>query len=177
MPNVVYIAISLDGFIADKQGKLDWLNTVPNPNENDFGYSKFVDSIDAIVMGRVTFETVLGFGIEWPYKKTVFVLSNTLKKVPEELIEKVQIVNGPLKTVLKNLNQKSFNNLYIDGGSTIQSFLQEGLIDEMVITTIPILLGGGVPLFGDLPNHIQLELKNSKVFLGSIVQNNYIIKN
>jgi len=85
MPNVVYIATSLDGYIADANGSLDWLNTVPNPDSTDYGFADFMDGIDALVMGRKTFETVLGFGGDWPYSKPVFVLSSTLKALPETL--------------------------------------------------------------------------------------------
>mgnify|MGYP001813881528 CR=1 FL=1 len=175
MSNIVYIATSLDGFIADKKGGLEWLSAVSNPTADDLGYKDFLGNIDAILMGRITYETVLEFGIGWPYKKPVFVLSNTLKKVPVELTDKVQIVNGQLKTIIAELNCKGFDNLYIDGGKTVQSFLYKGLVDEIIITIIPILLGGGASLFGELPNHIQLKLKKSQVFLDSIVQNHYLV--
>ena len=88
--NTVYIATSLDGYIADRDGKLDWLESIPNPDGNDFGYSDFMENIDALVMGRNTYEVVLGFDIPWPYTKPVFVLSNFLESIPDELQEKVQ---------------------------------------------------------------------------------------
>ena len=84
MTNIVYIATSLDGYIADKEGGLDWLNCVPNPHQDDMGFVDFMNSIDALVMGRNTFETVCGFDMPWPYNKPVFVLSNTLKSIPEK---------------------------------------------------------------------------------------------
>jgi dihydrofolate reductase len=84
--NLVFIAKSLDGYIADKDGGIDWLHSIPNPDQIDMGYNKFIDRIDAIVMGRKTYETVCGFDIPWPYTKPVFVVSNTLKEVPEKLI-------------------------------------------------------------------------------------------
>jgi len=77
--NSVFIATSLDGYIADRNGKIDWLNTIPNPDNNDMGYTEFTKGIDALLMGRKTFETVLGFDGDWPYNKPVFVLSNKLK--------------------------------------------------------------------------------------------------
>lgn len=176
MSNIVYVAASLDGFIADKDGGLDWLNSISNPEGIDFGYTDFIDRIDALIIGRVTYETVLEFGIEWPYSKSVFVLSTTLKTVPSELKGKVEIVTGNLKNVVDILNNRGFKNLYIDGGSTIQNFLKENLIHELIITTIPILLGGGVSLFEELDDSISLELIKSEVFLSSIVQNHYKIK-
>lgn len=176
MSNIVYIAASLDGFIADKDGGLEWLQNTPNPDGIDFGYKDFIDRIDAIIMGRRTFEVVLGFGIEWPYKKPVFVLTNTLKVVSDILKEHVEIITGNLQDIVNNLNKRGLKNIYIDGGSTIQSFLKENLIQEIIITTIPIILGGGVPLFSELQNSVSLELIKSEVFKDSIVQNHYRIK-
>ena len=89
--NEVFIARSLDGFIADKNGGIDYLNTIPNPGNNDMGYMKFINKIEAIIMGRSTFEKVLSFGIDWPYSLPVFVLSNSLKEAPEGYKEKVNI--------------------------------------------------------------------------------------
>ena len=174
--NKVFIATSLDGYIADKNGEIDWLNSIPNPNNYDLGYSEFTSQIDALVMGRKTFETVCGFNIEWPYKKTVFVLSNSLTKIPEELKGKVELVKGDLKKVIEEIHEKGFKNLYIDGGKTIQSFLNEDLIDEMIITLIPYLLGGGVPLFAELPKRLDFECVDTKIFLGMVVQNRFIRK-
>lgn len=78
--NSVFIATSLDGFIADKNGRIDWLHSIPNPENDDMGYVKFEEKIDALVIGRGTFETVLGFDVDWPYHKPVFVLSNKLTR-------------------------------------------------------------------------------------------------
>jgi len=138
------------------------------------GYAQFTSSIDAIVMGRTTYETVLGFGIDWPYKKPVYVLSNTLKVVPSELKDKIKLVKGDLTSVLKEIHNDGHYILYIDGGKTIQSFLNENLIDEMIITTIPILLGGGFPLFSDLDKPINFQCVRSNIFLDKIVQNNFV---
>lgn len=173
MKNSVFIATSLDGFIADKNGNIDWLHKIPNPNNDDLGYIAFTNSIDAIVMGRTTFETVCSFDIDWPYTKPVFVLSTTLTKVPENLKDKVFLINGTLTEVLKSIHKKGYQKLYIDGGKTIQSFLKEDLIDELIITTIPIVLGGGFRLFGDLPKELNLELVASKTFLNQLQQTHY----
>ncbi|MDE5423858.1 dihydrofolate reductase family protein [Ancylomarina sp. DW003] len=171
--NLVFIAQSLDGYIADKNGGLAWLESVPNPDGIDMGYRNFVERVDAIIMGRITFETICSFGIDWPFTKPVFVLSNNVKSVDEELTDKVEIVNGSLISVLETINAKGYNKLYIDGGQVIQSFLKEDLIDEMTITTIPILLGGGHSLFGDLDHHMSFDLIQSEVFLDTIVQSTY----
>ncbi|CAM1361062.1 Bifunctional deaminase-reductase domain-containing protein [Tenacibaculum litoreum] len=171
--NKVFIATSLDGYIADKNGNLDWLHCIPNPNNNDMGYMEFNKEIDALVMGRTTFETVLGFDVEWPYDKPVFVLSNKLKKIPQSHKEKAFLIKGTLTEVLNHIHKKGFSRLYIDGGTTIQNFLKEDLIDEMVLTTIPILLGGGSSLFGELSNKLNFELVGTKTYLNQIIQNRY----
>ena len=173
MSNIIYIATSLDGYIADQQGKLDWLDEIPNPDRIDCGWIAFMARIDAIVMGRNTFETVCGFDCEWPYSKPVFVLSNTLQSLPEKYKNKAQLVSGSLTEILQSIHQKGFNELYIDGGITIQSFLKDGLIDEMIITTMPILLGGGASLFGALASPIRFEHIKTAVFLSMIVQSHY----
>ncbi len=174
--NIVFIAKSLDGYIAGKDGNLDWLHAIPNPDNDDMGFNGLMSEIDAIVMGRTTFETVVSFGVEWPYTKPVFVLSHTLNDIPEHLENKVFLVRGSLKEVLRIIHEKGWHTLYIDGGQTIQNFLSEGLIDEFRITTIPILLGGGTLLFGELDQSIMLEHITSKVFLNQIVQDHYRVK-
>jgi len=171
--NSVFIATSLDGFIADRNGRIDWLHSIPNPDNIDMAYGKFTSRIDALVMGRITFETVCSFDMDWPYQKPVFVLSNTLTEIPGKFKDKAQLVKGTLTEILEIIHQKGFHRLYIDGGATIQSFLKEDLIDDMIITIIPILLGGGSPLFSDLPKELDFECTESKVYLNKIVQNHF----
>ncbi|CAM3085116.1 dihydrofolate reductase family protein [Vibrio neptunius] len=174
MSNIVFIATSLDGYIADKEGGLDWLHSVPNPDNHDMGFSTIMERVDALVMGRNTLDVILGFGGEWPYSKPVFVLSDTMNKVPEGYEDKVFLVKGVLESVLEELNGQGYKNLYIDGGKTVQSFLQQDLIDEMIITTIPVLLGGGAPLFGELVNPLNFKLYKSETYLAAIVQSHYL---
>ncbi len=171
--NIVFIAKSLDSYISDRNGKLDWLQKIPNHENNDMGYSDFIGNIDAIIMGRTTFETVCSFDIDWPYKIPVFVLSNTLKTIPEKFKDKAEFINGSPAKIVTELNQKGYNRLYIDGGKTIQSFLKEDLIDELIITTIPVLLGGGSSLFSDLPNELNFKHIKTQLFLNEIVQSHY----
>lgn len=171
--NIVFVAKSLDGFIAGKNGELDWLETVENPDGNDMGFVALMEEVDALVMGRNTFETVVGFGGDWPYAKHVFVLSRSLQHIPTAYQDKVSLIQGDLLQVLDEIHQKGYHNLYIDGGKTVQEFLKKDLIDELRISTIPILLGDGIPLFSTLPlpmkwNHIKTE-----VFLNQIVQSQY----
>lgn len=171
--NSVFIATSLDGYIADQNGGIDWLHSIPNPTQDDMGYIEFTVDIDALVMGRTTFETVCNFDIDWPYKKPVFVLSNTLQEIPESHKGKVFLIKGTLTQILDEIHQKGYHHLYIDGGTTIQGFLKEDLIDNLHITTIPILLGGGAPLFSELTKKLEFELVSSKLFLNQLVQNHY----
>ena len=171
--NIVFIAQSLDGYIAGKNGELDWLNSVPNPDNSDMGFVRMMNRIDALVMGRNTFETVCGFDGEWPYAKPVFVLSRSLKAIPEKFADKAELVNGSLPEVLDLLREKGHKNLYIDGGATVQNFLKEDLIEELIISTIPVLLGGGTSLFGELPGLMSFELIESQVFANQVVQSVY----
>ncbi|MEZ9236784.1 dihydrofolate reductase family protein [Shewanella sp. 10N.286.52.A9] len=173
MANIVFIATSLDGYIADKNNNIDWLHETPNPEGSDMGFSDFMARIDGLVMGRNTFEKVLSFDCDWPYTKPVFVLSRTLSEVPSELTNKVSLVKGDLAQVVAELNAKGFNDLYIDGGVTIQQFLQHDMIDELIITTIPKLLGGGIPLFGDLAEPLKFTHISSQQHLGCLVTNQF----
>jgi len=173
MKNYVYIATSLDGYIADVEEKLDWL---PNPTEEinlEINYPEFVNSIDAIVMGKNTFNIVYSFGGDWPYPKPVFVVSNSLKEVPEKYEGKIQLLNGSVEGILKEVHSQGYKNLYIDGGVNIQNFLKEDLIDEIIITTIPVLLGDGKPLFSKLSNRLDFKCISAKVDNG-IVQNHFV---
>ena len=173
MSNIVYIATSLDGFIARKDGNLDWLMNLPNPENSDYGFSEFQDRIDAILIGRKTFDTVLSFD-KWPYTKPVFVLSQTINKLPDRIIGKAELLNNSPKNVIDSIHAKGFKNIYIDGGNTIQGFLREDLIDEMTITRVPILLGSGIPLFGDNNMELNFAHVETVVFNNTLVRSKYI---
>jgi len=158
MKTIVYIGTSLDGFIARKNGDIDWLVSFAN-GEAIHAYEEFMSRIDAIVIGRGTFEKVLGFP-SWPYEKKVFLLSSSIKQVPDSVKEKVTILSMKPEALLSYLSGKGFSNIYVDGGKVIQGFLKEDLIDELIISTAPVLIGSGIPLFGylniDLPfTHIR----------------------
>ncbi len=174
MANIVFIGTSLDGYIADKNNGIDWLQSVPNPDGSDMGYAEHTKSIDALVMGRNTLELVISFGIDWPYTKPVFVLSNTMKAVPEGYEDKVFLRKGELKKIVADLNDEGYKNLYIDGGVTIQNFLKEDMIDEIIITTIPILLGGGIPLFGELSEPLRFKCTKSEQLINAVCQSRFV---
>lgn len=130
--------------------------------------------VDTLLMGRGTFEKVCSYDIVWPYEKPVYVLSKKLMGIPEEYQGKAELVNETLSDVLAQTHQKGHGRLYLDGGNDIQSFLEEDLINEMVITVIPVLLGGGIPLFWPLPKPVIFECKKSRLFFEKVVQNHYI---
>ncbi|MBY6187721.1 dihydrofolate reductase family protein [Marinobacter hydrocarbonoclasticus] len=178
MSNFVYIATSLDGYIADVDGGVEWLHSVPNPEGNDFGFGAFMESIDALVMGRKTYESILSFNLDlstqWPYPKPVYVVSASPITVPTELEGKVfSLTVAEPAAIVAELAQQGHHHLYIDGGRTIQGFMAAGLVDEMVISQMPIVLGGGVPLFGELTEQQTFELVSSEVLLEAIVKSHY----
>lgn len=173
----VFIATSLDGYISRVDGSIDWLNEANDlvPNGEDLGYKQFISSVDAIVMGRSTFEQVLSFG-DWPYGSIpVVVLSRKLQSLPDDLPSTVSLSDEEPAALAHRLSIEGLQHLYIDGGLTVQSFLAAGLIDEITITMIPILLGEGKPLFGPLPADVKLELIESKAFEFGFVQSKYRI--
>lgn len=171
--NLVFIGASLDCYIADRNGGLNWLTAIPNPEQSDMGYTEFMGQVDALVMGRKTFETVCGFEGDWPYAKPIFIVSRTLDTIAEEYRDKAELVKGSLVQILEKIHNKGYHRLYIDGGVTIQNFLKEDLIDEITITTIPIVLGGGSALFSVLPKELEFTLVESKIFLNQLVQSHY----
>ena len=173
MANIVYIAASIDGFIATSDGGVEWLDEIPNPDESDFGWFDFIAGIDAILMGRNSFEKVLSFGV-WHYEVPVFVLSNSLENVPEDMADKAEIVSGSIHEVSDQLKQLGHKNIYVDGGKLIQSFLAADMIDELIITTIPILLGSGIPLFGEQEQSLWFVHKSTEVFNEALVKRHYV---
>lgn len=177
MKLIVYIATSLDNFIAAEDGNVDWLNAYSGPEDEDYdkpeyGFFGFMESVDAVLMGRKTFETVLGFG-EWWYTKPVFVLSSNMKSIPSEYADKAELVSGKIETVLARLEERDFQSLYVDGGLLIQSLLEKDLVDDMIITRIPILLGNGIPLFSDVPAYQHFELIHTEEFPNSMIMSHY----
>jgi dihydrofolate reductase len=168
----VYIATSLDGWIARRNGDIDWLSG--GEGGEDYGYAEFMATIDHIVMGRNTYEKVMTFGA-WPYEKKVLVLTSRNLDIPGELSGKVEVCHLPPAEVPGELETRDAKHIYLDGGMTIQRFLREGLVDEMTITTIPVLIGDGLSLFGPLDQDVRLELLASRSFPNGFVQNKYRI--
>ncbi|WP_281635701.1 dihydrofolate reductase family protein [Flavobacterium marginilacus] len=171
MKTHAYIGTSLDGFIARKEGEIDWLIQFDSP-ETSQSYTEFISKIDAIVIGRGTFEKILTFP-DWFYQQKVFVLSSQIKHIPESLKEKATVLLMPPKELLLYLSQKGYANIYIDGGKVIQSFLKENLLDELIISRVPVLIGEGIPLFGWLNHDITFKHIQTNVFSNGLVMSRY----
>ena len=173
----VFIATSLDGFIAREDGRIDWLDQANQsvPPGKDCGYGEFMSTVDALVMGRKSFETVLTFP-EWPYGDLpVFVLTSTMSEVPEGAPASVQMLDGEPAIVVEALTDAGYEHLYIDGGATIHGFLMEGLINEITITTVPILIGNGRRLFAEFEGELPVQLISSVAYDFGFVQSRYLV--
>lgn len=174
----VYIATSLDGFIARRDGSIDWLNEAHGlvPEGEDCGFKSFMDSVDALIMGRKTFEQVLSFG-QWPYGNTpLIVLSHNPVTIPSHLPDTVSCSSEAPPALLERLSTQGINHVYVDGGSTIQGFLVESLIDEITITRIPVAIGDGIPLFGSMSKDLKLSHVGTKTYDFGFIQTTYRIE-
>ena len=167
----VFIGTSLDGFIARANGDLDFL---PLGGGEPHGYDQFMATVDALVIGRKTFETVLSFE-EWPYReKRVFVLSTRPLATPPPgaMVERL---SGAPADIVSQLAARGIQHIYVDGGITIQRFLQAGLIQRLIITRVPVLIGEGIPLFGPLQRDIALTHVATRQYASGLVQSEYMV--
>lgn len=173
----VFMASSLDGFVARQDNSLDWLMKY-GVDEDDNSFEEFTKNIDVLVMGSGTYKTVLGFE-QWPYKMPVYVLSRSLTQddVPESLQKQVIIKALKPKVLMQLLYKKGLKKAYIDGGKLVQSFINDGYVKEITLTQIPILIGQGKRLFGELDKDIDLKLINSKPMKFGFIQNHYEVLN
>jgi dihydrofolate reductase len=165
----VYIATSLDGCIASKDGRLDWLSLVECPGE-DYGYARFLASVDTLVVGRKTYDTARGFPA-WPYagKRCVVLTSG----VPESAPHGEEFYAGDPVALVSRLAREGAKHVYVDGGAAIRALLAAGLVTEITISIVPTVLGEGVPLFAGLAEEVRLELVESKSFSSGLVQMTY----
>lgn len=167
----VYIGTSLDGFIARSDGEIDWLVKFAD-EEAVAAYNEFKSGIDVIVIGRGTFETVTGFA-EWPYDLPVIVLSKSLREVPAGYAGKMSLSQLSPRELVADLSKQGYRSAYIDGGKVIQSFLADGLIDELIIARVPVLIGSGIPLFGHLSEDASFVHQRTVSFPNGIVRSYY----
>ena len=185
----VYIATSLDGFIARTDGALDWLegssgdvadssDEGSNDPPEDYGFWEFFNTVDTMVMGRGTYDFVAATG-QWVYEdKRVIVLSSTLgaKDVARHLVGKLEIASAEPHELVAKLAAEGAEHVYVDGGVTIQQFLRAGLIDELILSRMPVLIGSGIPLFAELNPDVQLDHVETKEFPSGLVQSKYSVK-
>jgi dihydrofolate reductase len=168
----VFIGTSVDGFIARTNGALDFL---PEGGGEPHGYNEFIAGVDAIVIGRKTFETVLAY-TAWPYgDKRVVVLSSQPVDLSTVRGGMVEQMSGPPAEIVSQLATRGICELYIDGGVTIQGFLRAGAIQRLIITRVPVLIGEGVPLFGTLPRDIRLRHVATRHYPSGLVQSEYLV--
>ena len=172
----IFIATTLDGFIARTNGDLDWLpNAETEDDAEDHGYQAFFDAIDVLVMGRHTYETVRSFG-EWPYgDKRVIVLSSRAIAIPPALTDHVVAHTATPAEIYQQLSAEGIQRVYIDGGQTIQGFLRAGLVDDMIVSRVPVLIGSGIPLFGPITTDIRFRHLKTTTFSNGIVQTHYAV--
>lgn len=163
---ILYIAMSLDGFIAKKDGSVNWLDKFNNSGE-DMGYNDFIKSIDVVVMGNTTYQQILGFDCDYPYKNQKgFVFSN--KKTGKD--KNVTFVSGDIKEVVDKLE----GNIWLVGGANlVNQFIESNLIDEFIIFTMPVLLGEGIRLFEEKNKELQLTLKKTKSYKIGVIESHY----
>jgi len=180
----VFIATSADGYIATPEGGVDWLHAAGNSSADmssnpDMGFNNFISSVDCMIIGRKCMEVISSFNLspeQWPYgDRKIYVLSKTLTSPPENLTDKVEIYSGDISALIKQLEQKGFKHAYVDGGTTITSFLNFKLINEMIITQAPVLLGEGIPLFGKLNHPVSLVNVEAVTFPNEFVQIKYCV--
>lgn len=174
MTCTVFVGTSVDGFIARTNGDLDFL---PVDGGEPHGFDEFYATVDAVVIGRNTFEKVLTLG-PWFYgRKRVVVLSSRPVDLSAVRGGVVEQMSGPPENIVSQLEASGAHSLYVDGGITIQSFLRAGLINRMIVTRVPVLIGDGIPLFGTLPHDLQLRHVATRDFSSGLVQSEYIVIN
>ncbi|QIZ77536.1 dihydrofolate reductase family protein [Ferrimonas lipolytica] len=181
----VYIATSADGYIATAEGSVDWLHSAGNreadmSNNPDMGFNDFIDSVDCMIMGRKCMDVISSFNLtpaQWPYGETkIYVLSNSVNEPPENLRGKVEMYSGDIIELINRLEDSGYEHAYIDGGSTITAFINLHLINEITITRAPIILGKGIPLFGELGASIKLVNSEATAFPNHFIQEKYEVK-
>lgn len=170
----VFIATSVDGYIARPDGGLDWL--AAGESGEDFGYDAFMAGVDVLYMGRGTYETVRGFGT-WPYAgRRVVVASRSLPRRRDAPPGDVEVTPEAPSDLFERLSAEGAGRVYVDGGRLITSCLGAGLVDEMTITRVPVLLGEGLPLFGRSDRDVRLEHVRTRPFASGLVQSTYRVR-
>ena len=170
---IVYIAMSLDGFIAQSDGDLAWLLKF-NDSGEDYGYNEFIKTVDTVIMGRKTYDKMVEMGYEYPHGERQYIIWTHTESPPKQ---NVTFYSGDLKRLILDLKSKPGGNIYVDGGKSVSECMKHHLVDEYIISVIPILLGDGIPLFNAGRPEEQLVLKSNKSFETGLVQLHYINNN
>jgi len=169
---ILYIASSLDGKIADTEGSIEWLHQIPNPDKSDYGYADFFKSIDTTLMGNMTYQQVLNFDVEFPYKgleNYVITRDNSLTKD-----EHVKFISGNLVDFIQELKEKPGKDIWCIGGGGLNSVLLEnGLLDEILVFVMPVILGPGIPLADQISKNCKLELTNTTTYNSGVIELRY----
>ena len=171
----LYIACSLDGFIARENGSIDWLTEYEKNLGTDYGYSEFYSSIGTVLMGRKTYEQVLGFG-DWPYgEKKAYVF--TRQKEPKLREKNVEFISGDIGEFARQLKKNTEEDIWLVGGSQlIKVFLEEDLVQDLIVFFVPVILGSGIPLFDQIQKEIGLKLINTERYESGLVRVEYEIE-
>ncbi len=165
----LYIATSLDGYIARPDGSVDWLESFPNPDQNDYGYQAFLNEVDTTLMGRATYQEILNFGIAFPYADKVNYVFTRQTGLPDT--EFVQFVSTDVVPFIQQLKKTSGKDIWLIGGGQLNTLLlQHDLLDEMIITIVPLALGKGIPLFAPSTLEKQMVLTENQTFKSGFVQ-------
>ncbi|WP_068546853.1 dihydrofolate reductase family protein [Thalassotalea crassostreae] len=181
----VYIATSADGYIATPEGGVDWLHTAGNPEADmssnpDMGFKEYIAAVDCMIMGRKCMDVISSFNLtpeQWPYGDIkIYVLSNSVTVPPENLKGKVEMYSGDITKLITQLDSEGYKHAYVDGGATITAFINLKLINEMTITKAPIILGQGIPLFGEMTNSVKLINSTATAFPNGFIQIKYDVK-
>ncbi len=167
----VFVGTSLDGFIARPDGAFDFL---PTDGGEPHGYDEFMATVDALVMGRKTYETVLGFEA-WPYRDKPVIVLSSHPLAPAPPGASVERMSGDPADIVADLAARGIGHIYVDGGMTIQRFMAAGLIQRLIITRVPVLIGVGISLFGALPHDVILTHVATRQFAGGLVQSEYLV--
>lgn len=180
----VFVATSADGYIATMDGGIDWLESAGNGDVDigdcaDMGFADYIASVDCMIMGRKCMEKISSFNLtpeQWPYgDRRIVALSSTVRTPPTNLKGRVEMYSGHIPSLIERLEADGFKSAYVDGGATITSFINLGLINEMILTRAPVLLGEGLPLFGRFDKQIKLEKTQAKAYTNDFVQIHYTV--
>jgi dihydrofolate reductase len=173
----LYIASSLDGFIARKDGTLDWLTDLSDPGGSDHGYAEFYETIDTVIMGRKTYEEVVGFDVDWPYgdSETYVVSRSPGQKIKTD---NTRLVSGEIVETLSAMKKSEGKDIWLVGGGELVSLcMQHQLVDEIILSIAPIILGDGIQLFPEITSEVKLTLEAVKTFSSGIVTLTYEVNN